>query len=112
MENLEGISTQIRYLVDVIVLDINFDVRTLFAVLRHIFIYSYLRQKSLLKLWKYLLYTHQWGVSYTARIQQRLLALLEKNISNIISPNVFLAKFINLITVHQYRQHRHKFGNS
>jgi len=36
--------------VDAIALDINFVVRTLFAVLRHIFIYSYLRQKSLLKL--------------------------------------------------------------
>jgi hypothetical protein len=58
------------------------------------------------------LYTQQWGVSHTARSQQRLLALLEKNIRNIISPNAFLAKCANLIIVYQYRQHRRKFGNS
>jgi len=95
--------------VDAIAPDRNFVVRTLFAVLIHICNYSYLRQKNLLKFWKCLLYTHQWGLSYTARIQQRLLALLENNIRNVISPNVILAKYINLIIVYQYRQHLHKF---
>lgn len=83
MKSLEG-----RYLVDAIAPTRNFLIRTLFAVLRLICDHSCLRYRSLLKLWKCLLYTDQWGVSYNARTQQRLLALLEKNIRNIISPNV------------------------
>jgi hypothetical protein len=98
--------------VDAIALDMNFFVRTLFAVLIHIFIYSYLRQKSLLMLSGSTCCTLASGACHALQELISGPALLEKNIRNITSPNVFLAKYINLITLHQYRQHCHKFGNS
>jgi len=53
--------------------------RILFSALRHNCNYCYLRQNSLLKLWKCFLYTHQCGLLYTARTKRLLFALLERN---------------------------------